>query len=111
MRAPASRLPTITGTPQSTDKSARRKRDRLATVVWLLILLGCGYLFYYYFLPRSVMGFHVTRSHAGMEITGPGLLDARNKVTITTRIQGYLKAINVDRNDSVIVGQILAQQE
>jgi HlyD family secretion protein len=39
------------------------------------------------------------------------LLDARNKVTITARIQGYLKTVNVDRNDPVKVGQVLAQLE
>jgi HlyD family secretion protein len=46
-----------------------------------------------------------------LEIAGPALLDARNKVTITARIQGYLKTINVDRNDIVKAGEVLAELE
>jgi HlyD family secretion protein len=46
-----------------------------------------------------------------LEIAGPALLDARNKVTITARIQGYLKTIKVDRNDTVKTGEVLAELE
>jgi multidrug resistance efflux pump len=58
-----------------------------------------------------VDGLRVTPAIVGLEISGPALLDARNKVTTTARIHGYLTTVNVDRNDPVKVGQVLAQLE
>jgi HlyD family secretion protein len=69
------------------------------------------YVVFYYFNPRMVDGLRVAPAIVDLEISGPALLDARNRVTITARIQGYLKTVNVDRNDPVKVGQVLAQLE
>jgi len=69
------------------------------------------YVVFYYFNPRIVDGLRVAPAIVDLEISGPALLDARNRVTITARIQGYLKTVNVDRNDPVKVGQVLAQLE
>jgi HlyD family secretion protein len=44
-----------------------------------------------------------------VELTGPGILDAIHKVTITARTPGFLKAVLVDRNDAVFSGQLIAQ--
>jgi HlyD family secretion protein len=63
----------------------------------------------YYFIPKTTSGVRVVMAPVALEIAGPALLDARNKVTVTARIQGYLKAINVDRNDPVKMGQALAE--
>ena len=70
-----------------------------------------AYIVTYYFVPKATFGFSVNPSLALLEIAGPALLDARNKVTVTTRIQGYLKDVNVDRNDKVKAGEVLAELE
>lgn len=44
-----------------------------------------------------------------VQITGPGLLDAINKVIVTARIQGFLLFIGADRNDEVKQGRMLAE--
>jgi HlyD family secretion protein len=75
----------------------------------LLIAAAGGYVFSYYFLPRVLEGFRITPVKVALEIAGPALIDARNKVTITARIQGFLKEVNVDRNDLVEPGQIVAR--
>lgn len=80
-----------------------------AASVLLCFVAIAGYVAAYYFVPRSVEGYRVTLVPASLEIAGPALLDARNKVTVSARIQGYLKAINVDRNDQVNIGDILAE--
>lgn len=79
----------------------------------LVALVGAAvlYVVYFYLMPRSVDGIRIILAPITLEISGPGLLDARNKVTITARIQGYLKTILVDRNDPVEAGQIIAQLE
>ncbi|SDR62471.1 HlyD family secretion protein [Rhizobiales bacterium GAS191] len=69
------------------------------------------YIAYYYAIPRRAAGHHVSPSTATLEIAGPGLLDARNKVTVSARVQGYLRSIAVDRNDTVSIDQVLAQLE
>ena len=70
-----------------------------------------AYVITYYFVPKTTSGFRVNPSLALLEIAGPALLDARNKVTVTTRIQGYLKEVKVDRNDKVKAGEVLAELE
>jgi HlyD family secretion protein len=77
------------------------------------VLLGASlcYVGYFYGLPGTVEGHRVAPAAATLDIAGPGLVDARNKVTVTARIQGYLRSIAVDRNDPVSVGEVLAQLE
>ena len=80
--------------------------------IFLLILAGGGLLAYWYLLPVHVeRHYEVQLRPLSLEITGPGLLDANNKVTVTSRIQGFLNSIDVDRNDTVTRGQVLAQLE
>ena len=83
------------------------KRAVLAIVLAAIAV----YVVFYYANPRTVNGLRVAPAIVDLEIAGPALLDARNRVTITARFQGYLKTVNVDRNDPVKVGQILAQLE
>jgi HlyD family secretion protein len=79
----------------------------LATVLAVIAV----YVVFYDFNPRIVDGLRVTPAIVVLEISGPALLDARNKGTTAARIQGYLTTVNVDRNDPVKVGQVLAQLE
>lgn len=84
---------------------------RRFAILMLLLIGGGGALFYWYALPRKV-DFHEVRPRLmSLEINGPGLLDAINRVVVTSRIQGFLKVIEVDRNDPVKRGQVLARLE
>ncbi len=95
-----------------THAPARFSRRSVRTVIVLLI--AAALLFYgiwYYAIPVAVDAQRVAPARAVLEISGPGLLDARNKVVITARVQGYLKSIAVDRNDPVTEQQVLAELE
>ena len=59
-------------------------------------------------MPHVVAGTTIEPASATIEIRGPALLDAIEKVVVTARIQGFLKAIEVDKNDRVTKGQVLA---
>jgi multidrug efflux pump subunit AcrA (membrane-fusion protein) len=85
---------------------ARTVRAALWLVPIAALLL---YFAWFYVLPEPVNGFRIARSQVTLDIAGPGLLDARNKVTVTTRVAGFLKSIAVDQNDSVDVDQVIAQ--
>jgi HlyD family secretion protein len=76
-----------------------------------LLVLSLGYIVYFYVVPSRIQRHRVLPTVVDLDVTGPGLVDARTKVTITTRIQGYLKSITVDRNDPVKTDQILAKLE
>ncbi len=82
-----------------------------ATVAGLLVAALLFYGMWYYIMPARVEALRVAPARATLEISGPGLLDARNKVVITARVQGYLKSIAVDRNDPVAEQQVLAELE
>jgi len=64
---------------------------------------------YYYMLPTAISGVSVEIQPVTLSVRGPALLDATNKVTVTARIQGFMKSISVDRNDAVSNNQILAE--
>jgi HlyD family secretion protein len=64
---------------------------------------------YYYVLPTTASGVSIEIQPVTLEVRGPALLDATNKVTVTARVQGFMKTVNVDRNDTVSENQILAE--
>jgi HlyD family secretion protein len=63
---------------------------------------------YYYMLPTAISGVSVEIQPVTLSVRGPALLDATNKVTVTARVQGFMKSVSVDRNDAVSKNQILA---
>ncbi len=104
------------GTPEQVIAApvVRKRRIRTgikAAVLAIMLAVSAGYIIFYYFNPRITNGLRLAPAIVDLEISGPALLDARNKVTITARFQGYLKTVDVDRNDPVKVGQVLAQLE
>jgi len=70
-------------------------------------VIGCG--LYFYLIPTKVPGIVIEAKPVTLEMRGPALLDANNKVTVTARIQGFMKSVNVDKNDPVSENQVLAQ--
>jgi HlyD family secretion protein len=73
--------------------------------------LALGLASFWYVIPTPVGGHIATVRPFTIELTGPGLLDASNKVTIAARIHGYLTEVAVDRNQTVKEGQVLASLE
>ncbi|QRG09160.1 efflux RND transporter periplasmic adaptor subunit [Xanthobacter dioxanivorans] len=92
----------------ATDHSAGWRRLAFAL---LLAALAGGAIGYWYVVPVKVPWQQVQPRLMSLEINGPGLLDAINRVVVTSRIQGFLKSIEADRNDVVKRGQVLALLE
>ena len=112
------RLPEPDAIPRSKPPKPRHSTRRsdaflLGAKSWVAILVVlvtvAAFLFYFYGLASVAPHFVIARSSVTVEMTGPGILDATNKVTITSRIPGFLKAILVERNDAVTAGQHIAQ--
>ncbi|MFS8036883.1 efflux RND transporter periplasmic adaptor subunit [Xanthobacter sp. AM11] len=91
-----------------TDRAAGWRRLGL---VLLLALAAGGAIGYWYVVPVRVPHYEVRARPMSLEINGPGLMDAINRVVVTSRIQGFLKSIEADRNDAVTRGQVLARLE
>ncbi len=86
-------------------RSAFRKAFPIICAVATMIAIGAAG--YFYLVPHVVAGTTVEPTSAILEIRGPALLDAIDKVVVTARIQGFLKTIEVDKNDNVKKGQVL----
>jgi HlyD family secretion protein len=87
---------------------------RISSAFWLMAVLGlgaAGFLAFRYLYPHSVEGATVVPSTLAVSVSGPGTLDATNKIVVSSRSQGRLTEITVDRNDAVMAGQILARIE
>ena len=87
-------------------RSAFRRAFPIICAVATTIAIGATG--YFYLVPHVVAGTTVESTAAILEIRGPALLDAIDKVVVTARIQGFLKTIEVDKNDRVTKGQVLA---
>jgi len=74
-------------------------------------VVSAGFVTGWYLLPAKVGYYPVQPRILTVEITGPGLLDAINKVVMTARVQGFLVSIGADKNNHVTVGQVLGQLE
>jgi HlyD family secretion protein len=86
-----------------------RRKIAIAAFFCALFILALGNLYYFYGVATSPQYYLVRSEAVVVDMTGPGILDATNKVTITSRIAGFLSSISVDRNDVVTAGQIIAE--
>jgi HlyD family secretion protein len=77
--------------------------------VSLLGAVALALLVYWYVVPVEVPHYDMKAQLAGREITGPGVLDANQKVIVAARIQAFLAEILVDRNAMVKKGELLAR--
>jgi HlyD family secretion protein len=77
----------------------------------LLLLATIGVTANWYLLPSEVKYYAIKPRPLDLEITGPGILDAIDKVVMTARIQGFLFSVKADKNDKVKQAQILAELE
>ncbi len=93
----------------STGRSSASFATKAAIIISALLASGTACLFYFYGFGSVAPHYVVAQGSVLVEITGPGILDATNKVMITSRIPGFLKSISVERNDVVTVGQEIAE--
>ena len=76
----------------------------------LVAALGiCTWAYLTFGVAHPVKAHRVDANGAVWVVRGPGLLDATNKVLITSRIQGRLTKVEAQRNDVVLKGFTLAQ--
>lgn len=73
-----------------------------------ILVAGVSLGSYWYVLPVEAQRYDVVEKTIAREIVAPGVLAANRQVMITARTLGFLSAINVDRNDMVKKGQVLA---
>ena len=76
-----------------------------------VLVAGASLGSYWYVFPAEARHYAVAEKTIAREIVAPGVLTANRQVMITARTLGFLSAINVDRNDLVKKGQILAVLE
>ena len=75
-----------------------------------LIVIVCGAWVWQTFVDaHPVKAYRVDARGARWVVRGPGLLDATNKVVVTSRLQGRLTRVEAQRNDVVMKGFVLAQ--
>jgi HlyD family secretion protein len=72
---------------------------------------GGGLAGYWYAWPVEAIRYGIVETTIAREIVAPGVLAANRQVIITARTLGFLSGINVDRNDVVTKGQLLAVLE
>jgi HlyD family secretion protein len=87
------------------------RKSRVSLVAVALMLPAAALLLptlYWYVMPSKSNYFQIAIHPLTIELAGPGLVDAINKVTLSPRIQGRINSMTVDRNDSVKKEQIVA---
>lgn len=62
-----------------------------------------------YFWPSPASAYRVDIRPVTWTLSGPGILDATDRVVVTARLSGRLTWIGVDRNDPVVAGQTVAR--
>lgn len=62
-----------------------------------------------YFWTSPALAYRVDIRPVTWTLSGPGILDATDRVVVTARLSGRLTWIGVDRNDPVVAGQTVAR--
>jgi HlyD family secretion protein len=94
--------------------AAARRDGMRVNGAWLRIIAATSIaatliflIFVWYFVPTRVEFYRVVAAPSGLQISGPGLLDATNRVIISTKLQGRLATQPVYINRPVTKGQVL----
>ena len=84
---------------------------RLFRMTWkvaLVLVIAGGGVYYLRFRPVPVKAFIVKPDTVRSEVMGTGTLDARTKITISSKITGRIVALGADQNDPVAKDKLLA---
>ena len=84
-----------------------RRRSRL----WLVMVLApaVGLFCWRYVMPRQVEAVQVEPAPFQVTVSGPGLLDALQKVEVSARVQGRIAALPIEQNDVLTAGALIAR--
>lgn len=84
---------------------------RFARGSWKFALAAAAVAAAVYFVrfrPVAVEAYPVRTTTVQAEVLGTGTLEARRKVTVSSKIAGRIATLTVDQNDRVALGQLLA---
>ncbi len=73
----------------------------------LVLTVAGGAVYYLRFRPVPVTAFIVESGTVQSEVMGTGTLDARTKITISSKITGRIAALGADQNDKVSKDEVL----
>jgi len=73
----------------------------------LVLAVAGGAVYYLRFRPVPVTAFIVKSDTVRSEVMGTGTLDARTKITISSKITGRIAALGADQNDKVSKDEVL----
>ena len=80
---------------------------RMAWKLALVLAVAGGAVYYLRFRPVPVTVFIVKSDTVRSEVMGTGTLDARTKITISSKITGRIAALGADQNDKVSKDEVL----
>jgi HlyD family secretion protein len=88
-----------------------RLREWLKRLILALLLLGAFALLYYRYVlaPTMVVSHEIAAGELVSDVMGTGTLEARVKVTVSTKIAGRITDMLVDQGDEVRAGQVLVR--
>lgn len=84
---------------------------RVWRVTWklaLIVVIAGAAVYYVRFRPVPVKAFTVKADTVKSEVMGTGTLDARTKITISSKITGRIATLGADQNDAVSKDKLLA---
>jgi HlyD family secretion protein len=96
------------------DTYVRRRRYKRilgSTLVILVITAAILFIAMKYFVPTKMVFYRVVAGPKALQISGPGLLDATNRVIVSSRLEGRLATQPLNINQPVIKDQVLARIE
>ena len=88
-----------------------RLLGRLFRTAWklgLVLAVAGGAVYYLRFRPVPVKAFVVKSGTVQSEVMGTGTLDARTKITVSSKITGRIATLGADQNDPVSKDKLLA---
>ncbi|MFB3890939.1 MAG: efflux RND transporter periplasmic adaptor subunit [Phycisphaerae bacterium] len=85
-----------------------RRIFRLAWKLALIAAIAGAVVYYVRFRPVPVKAFVVKADTVQSEVMGTGVLDARTKITISSKITGRIASLGADQNDPVSKDMLLA---
>jgi RND family efflux transporter MFP subunit len=80
---------------------------RLASKPLLLLIVAGGLLYWLQFRSTTVITYKVATGKIVNTVMGTGVLDAKNKTIISSKISGRISRILVDQGDKVKTGQLI----
>ena len=86
-----------------------RRVFRVAWKLAVVVALVGGAVYYVRFRPLPVKTLPVKTGTVRSEVMGTGTLDARTKISISSKITGRITELGADQNDAVSAGKMLVR--